>query len=116
MKHLLRALSIAFVLLLSACGDAPAGDPTYSGEIQPLFNAKCVSCHIGGSSGSYDLNSYAGTMGAGSDSVPNVIAGRPDSSLLYTKVADGAHPVSSPVDSTQLRRMRTWIEKGALNN
>lgn len=35
---------------------------TYSKSIKPIFDSKCISCHVAGTSGNCDLDSYENTM------------------------------------------------------
>ncbi len=66
---------------------APAGALTWAADVGPaLAAAGCVGCH--GTAGDYGLDTYAATMSAGSDAVPNVIPGD-DGSELIAWVEDG---------------------------
>ncbi len=107
------------LLLLIAC--APTGsvpeDPSYASDVQPLFNTSCVGCHGSGQqNGDYRLDSHTGVLGGGSDSVPNVIPGRPDSSRLFGRLDEGTMPPSGPLDSTKVHTVRNWIDRGAKDN
>jgi len=86
-------------LILYACGEvrAPgpgrdAVEPTYLAQIQPLLSRRCVSCHSTTSlAGGYDLSTYVGVLGAGSDDVRNAIAGDGTSRLLLKLANDPKH-------------------------
>jgi hypothetical protein len=77
----LLAASIGFIVTLeSACGGGsptapdtagPVQDPatatslTFTGDVQPILNNDCVSCHGGsGAASGYDVRTYAGVMRA----------------------------------------------------
>lgn len=86
------------------------GPISFSGDIQPIFDGKCVACH--GSSGGLGLesdNSYA-----------NIVPDRvnldvPVESLIYAKaLPTGSHP--SKYNATEAQLVLTWIEQGAENN
>ena len=117
-------LPFAALLLAAACGTPTAGvpaDPSYASNIQPIFDAHCVSCHGGPSpKAGYSLASRAGAMGNGSDSLPNVVPGNADSSKLYRKVAGvetPQMPLGRPaLDSQKLQTIRNWVNKGAKDN
>lgn len=120
----MRLLSFVTVLgLLAGCngdhGLVPV-DPSYAAEVQPILNARCVGCHSAtGPSGSYSLTSRAGALGNGSDSVPNVIAGRADSSKLYLRITTEPPlmPQGGPqLDTVSTGTIRNWIDKGAKDN
>jgi predicted CxxxxCH...CXXCH cytochrome family protein len=89
------------LLLLGGCGEVrrppttrSSGSATYRDQIKPLLEARCVRCH-GGADGRrdalYDLSSYVGVMGPGTDETRNAIAG--DESSLLLKKLDAADPL-----------------------
>jgi hypothetical protein len=96
-------------------------DPSYANDVQPIFNASCLSCHSGTSpSGGYSLASRAGALGNGSDTVPNVIPNSADSSKLYRRVVGTEAPQmplgQAPLDTVKTATIRNWIDKGAKDN
>src|SRR5689334_18303384 len=69
-----------------ASAKAAAAPPSFSNDIRPLFQAKCVRCHGGKATrGGLDLTTPAGAV-KGGESGPVIVPGRPDDSLLYEKV------------------------------
>jgi hypothetical protein len=117
MKHLILP---AILLLLIGCATTPAEvktDPSWSNDIQPLFNTSCASCHSGASpAAGYDLSSRAGAFGPGTDTVPNVIPGQPASSELQTRLTNGSMPPTGKWDSTRVQTVSNWISRGAKDN
>jgi hypothetical protein len=124
-----RALAILFVtLLFVGCGSQPAApaapkaEVTFAKDIQPMLSQTCMPCHAGGkdAKGSYDLTGYAGVMGNGSDSIPDVIPGKADSSLLYLRLTGALQPqmpkARPPLNAGQLTTVKKWIDQGAKNN
>ncbi len=134
MKHrtILAPFVIVSALALAACSDD--GDPTdpgigdgpvtFSGTIQPIFNARCTDHHgPGGSCGLYlrEGSSYDNLGGIDSPnySAPRVAKGDPDASVLYNKVAGTGvfgqqMPAGqTPLSSAQIEAIRTWIADGA---
>jgi hypothetical protein len=125
----MKAIALLFTaLLIAGCGGQPAqtraSDATasFAKDIQPMLNQSCMPCHAGGKDarGSYDLTSYAGTMGNGLDSIPNTIPGNADSSILYLRLT-GAVPPQMPkgrpaLNAGQLATIKKWIDQGAKNN
>ena len=75
-------------LLLVGCGELRQGDDseateTYTAMVAPLLKARCVSCHGSASpAGKYDLSTYRGLLGPGSDTARNVAPGDKTSRLL----------------------------------
>jgi hypothetical protein len=126
-EHSLKALALIFSsLLVVGCGSQPAapaaGGVSFAQDIQSILTQTCMPCHAGGkdAKGSYDLTCYSGTMGGGSDSIPNVIPGNADSSTLYLRLT-GAVPPQMPkgrpaLDAAQLTTIKKWIDQGAKNN
>lgn len=79
----------------AGCSQARKLDPDvrrcagWKENIGPLLLGKCVSCHQGAmAGGGYDLATYAGVLGGGSDAMPNAVAGDRDSTLI--KILDPA--------------------------
>ena len=123
MKKMPKSISlfsaIAALLFSTSCKKeylqtAPPPDPnvpvSYSADIQPFFNARCVSCH----------GSVAPNLAA-SVSYNNLIQGgyinlaTPENSLLYTKINVGGS-MEGYANSTERQMTLLWIEQGALNN
>jgi hypothetical protein len=131
----MKALALLFAaLLIAGCGSQPAApatpktetpataDVSFAKDIQPILTQTCMPCHAGGKDarGSYDLTCYSGTMGNGSDSIPNVIPGNADSSTLYLRLTGAVAPqmpkARPPLDAGQLTTIKKWIDQGAKNN
>lgn len=122
MKFIPLALAMlpAFLGCTTAPSDVPA-DPSYSSDIQPIFNSSCITCHSDAApSGAYSLSSRAGALGAGSDTVPNVVPDNADSSKLYRRIigteAPQMPPGQAPLDTVKTATIRNWIDKGAKDN
>jgi hypothetical protein len=134
--------SILWLPLACGCGSDPVNMPppqsgdtiSFAQHIQPIFNARCISCHQDGTfaSGSGIAmrltadRSFATTVNQPSSqnaSLTLVVPGDSATSLLYLKVSQNSPPVgsrmpllSSPLSSTDLGLIRDWIDQGALNN
>ncbi len=114
------------VLLISAaclaCGsDKPTenNDGLTFNDIQPLLQAKCVSCHTtGADSAGLTLDSWASLI-RGSRFGEVIIAFDPVNSLLVERTSNGmssAHPAefgASTLSSTQIDKFTQWILEGA---
>ena len=70
-------------------------------DVQPVIQARCVSCHSGeAAAAGYDMYTYNGVLGGGSDATPNAIAGEPASAVLEAVrpgLAAGPHATLSDV-------------------
>ncbi len=111
------------------------GTVSLSRDIQPIFNARCTSCHSPG----FPTNTIVGirmvlTPGDAFTSLVNqpssqrpdltlVEPGDAESSLLWLKVSSNNPPVGSTMplfgsrlSSTELGLVRDWINQGALDN
>lgn len=115
----------AFLLLaLLGCTTTPSdvpSDPSYSTDIQPIFNSSCITCHSDAApSGAYSLTGRAGAIGVGSDTVPNVVPNDAASSKLYRRIAGTEAPQmpqgQAPLDTVKTAAIRNWIDKGAKDN
>jgi hypothetical protein len=90
----------------------PEGEISYSMDMQPYFDSKCVTCHNGTG---VPLNltpsvSYDELMSGGYVNTTD-----PTSSLLYTKIAPGGS-MEQYSSSTETAMTLKWIEQGAKNN
>ncbi len=129
MKTTKRLSAIIGILLIigfiSSCEKesfvpAPPADPndtippdsiSYSADIQPFWDADCVSCHGGTIPPNLSTGvSYDALTNGGYIDLAN-----PTSSGIYTKIAPGG---SMEQYSTSANTSMTlqWIEEGALNN
>jgi ubiquinol-cytochrome c reductase cytochrome b subunit len=90
--------------------------PTFSGNIEPIFQAQCTLCHNPTNpTAGLDLTSYQGASKLGI-----WVPGKPQDSLLYEKLT-GAIPPQMPLDSTPLppgaiQTIANWIKEGAPDN
>lgn len=114
--------------------DAPVGAATFT-QVYAIITAKCGSCHTTMSSGNLDMgtkmNAYSNLVGKKasgaqclSSGLTRVVAGMPDTSLMYQKVTkDSAAvcgdsmPRARPVlPAGEIATIRSWILDGAKDN
>jgi len=120
----------------SAPADTSDGGPTvsFAADIQPIFSARCTSCHSGGgASGGMSLASgeaYGNLVGVAANCTPGsftrVVAFSTTTSLLWLKTSDDPSKCGSamPLGTAGLKtiapadfaKLETWILEGALNN
>jgi len=100
-------MSGATALVVAACyGMADTMGMTYSNSARHILADNCDSCHSGATpAGNYNTDSYAGVMGAGSDTEANVIAGDANSTLLQKLNSDLDHTVSQ----SEADELYEWI-------
>ncbi len=116
---------LVLAVLVCACqkSEQVKTDPSFKDDIRPIFAASCATsgCHSGGSpSGNYDLTSRAGALGTGTDTTPNVIPGKADSSTCYRRITGDETPQmpqgATPLDNMKSATIRNWINQGAKDN
>jgi len=104
--------------------DSPTAEPvtvaelvSYSKDVQPIFQAKCIECHNSDrTSEDVDLSSYATLMNASSANAV-VVPGDASASLLVSVIEDGSMPKrGSKVTNAQLQKIIDWVNQGALDN
>ena len=86
----------------------------YEDEVQPIFQKHCVKCHSEKNrKAEFDLSSTAGLL-KGGESGAGLVAGKPDESLLYEYLHDGAMPPedSPPLSKQELKTIHQWIQSG----
>lgn len=96
---------------------APAGEISFSNDILPIFESRCVNCHGGQrTSEGLSLKTYD-TLLAGSKNGAVLIAGDADHSLLVELSAQGKMPKRGPkLTPEQVQLLKDWINAGAKNN
>ena len=96
-------------------GPVPSAAPlTFREDIRPILQGNCLPCHSGGrAAGQYDLSSFAGIFGRGSDGVPNVVPGDSGSKLVAVTQPGGNHAdrVGSAANASALRK---WVVEDSL--
>jgi hypothetical protein len=122
-KVMKQRLSLVVVILLVAAagftscekfGIQPIPfDPTtawhFQADIQPIFNANCITCHNGSRSPDLrDGKSYS-ALSKGYVTAPA------ESSRLYVKISTDSQHVPRTSD-TEKQKILYWIKQGALNN
>ena len=100
--------------------NAAAAGSFYAKHIDPILDAKCVSCHGEGKrEGGLRLDSYAQLMRGGKDGAV-VVAGQAERSLIYERItlpAGDKHLMPAegrpPLKAEEIEWIRAWIEQGA---
>ncbi len=134
-------LALLCATLLASCQgevNLPGADSgravLFDNDIQPIFEARCVSCHRQGAFANLSGIDLVLTTGQSYDSLVNqpssqddaltlVAPGNSAGSLLFQKVSSNAPPVGSTMplfgerlSSTELALIRDWIDQGAMDN
>ena len=129
----MKVLSLLFAaLLVAGCGSQPkapaAAEPkaptepkdevSFATDVHPILSRSCLPCHSGtpDAKSSYALASYAEVMAKGKDSLPNVVAGSLDGSLLYQVMKDGKMPPAGPLPPAEVELIKKWVAQGAKDN
>jgi hypothetical protein len=115
MRRTLIVLTGVLLLFLASCEkyiipppEVPEG-VSYSADVQPIFDDKCVSCHSGGMPPDLRAEfSYDELIDGGYVNTDN-----PEESELYTKLL-GTH--SSRATEEEKAIILGWITEGAQNN
>ncbi len=86
-----------------------AGGPTYTANIQPLFEASCGACHGDAKAGGLKLTTYADAL-AGAASGPVIVPNDAAGSKLV-QIQSGQHFANLSADALDL--VKQWIAAGA---
>jgi len=95
--------------------NAPPQNVSYSGDLQPIFDANCTA------SGCHGADSHVPILLA-EESYNSLMAGGfvntqiPTESILYKELASGAMPTTGKLPSSQIQMVLDWIKLGAPNN
>jgi uncharacterized membrane protein len=95
---------------------------SFSRDIQPLFNQRCVFCHgpnsivATGAPNGLMLDTYENVI-FGSNFLPVLQAGQPENSTIVTMLEKGTMPAQGgPLSEGQIALVRNWIAQGAPDN
>jgi len=114
-------------LTLVAHGEAQSShtkaDVSFSEDVTPILEGKCVICHGGPDENGaitkemeLDLTSYDALM-VGSEFGPIVEPGNAEDSVLWMMIELGDMPQEGePLTTEELEVIKTWIAEGAQNN
>ena len=95
-------------------GDGEPVVVSFSGDIQPIFDKNCVSCHKTGGTAP-DLSPTKAYQSLNNSKYIN--AQSPDQSLIYKYVSPTATTHSRKhYTATEAQYVLVWIEQGAKNN
>jgi hypothetical protein len=90
---------------------------SYSKDVQPLWDASCISCHKAGATAP-DLTS-ANSYSALTANNKYVVPGNASASQVYKLMTGTASPLMPPggkISDSKLAIVEKWINDGALNN
>jgi hypothetical protein len=115
----------AFSMLAVGCAQEPP-QVSFSKDIQPILNERCGECHSDSGAGvqksGLDMSSYDSLM-RGTRFGPVIEPGNSVSSTLVLLVEGKADPSikmphagAKPLSSSEIAKIRTWIDQGAKNN
>ncbi len=95
-----------------------SSSPSFSADIQPIFNRSCVACH--GSLGGWDGSTYEAAIESGINA-PVVLPGDGEGSILGQKVLGTQTygtimPPGGRFSPEEIQLIINWIDAGALDN
>lgn len=103
----------------SALAEAHSGRVKFTQHVKPILEAKCVACHNGEAlPGKVDLSHREAAQKTGGLGLW-IVPGKPDQSLVLTKVCGGFDPmkamppVGQQITTEELALLRKWITEGA---
>ena len=116
---------IGYLALTSPSEKAPEAAPpasaateaSFSGQVLPVFEARCQQCHGGGrAEAGLNLATHAGTM-AGASYGPVVIPGSAETSLLVQVIVSDEMPLGGrKLTDSEIQTISDWVDAGAPDN
>jgi hypothetical protein len=86
----------------------------FDAEVAPILARRCLDCHSGPEpKGKLDLSRHASAL-AGGEGGAVIVAGKPDESPLWERVAAGEMPPKAPLSDAEKAAIRAWIGSGAV--
>jgi len=97
--------------------DAPAEAVSFSADVLPILQDRCVRCHGGQKTEEgLDLTSFASLM-AGSSNGEVIASGDAENSFLIQQVVEGEMPKrGNPLTAEQIQILTDWVNAGAEDN
>jgi len=89
---------------------------TYDADLKPYFDGSCATsgCHDAASAlGGYNMSTYEGILGNGSDSTPNAIPGDANS-LLIVKMSTGQSMSGFVGGQANFDMVQKWVVEDSL--
>jgi hypothetical protein len=107
----MNRLAIVVTITLAATNDLPAAPPDFDRDVAPVLVKRCAGCHSGvNPKGDLDLTRKANVLSGES---PLVVAGWPEKSTLWNRVASGEMPPKNPLKEEEKDILKGWIGAGA---
>ena len=107
----------AFCILwiLTCASQATGGDGgAFDSRIAPILARRCLDCHSGSDpKGKLDLSTRSAAMRGGKGG-PAIIAGKPDDSPVWERIAADEMPPDAPLPEAERLALRDWIGRGAV--
>ncbi|WP_265592990.1 DUF1553 domain-containing protein [Verrucomicrobium sp. BvORR034] len=98
----------------------PADGVDYYRDVQPILEAKCYSCHQGGSAkGKLGLDTLAAALKGGKSDGPAIVPGKPAESALFIRATADPDEImppegkGEPLNRAELATLERWIAEGA---
>ena len=96
----------------------------YEDMLQPIFEAKCMSCHNDQrAKGDFVMSTYPDVLAGGKGETPSVTSGKPEESELFKRVvlpedhADRMPPEGkTPLSHHEIDLLKFWIAAGATDS
>jgi uncharacterized membrane protein len=118
-------LLTGIVANLGGCAKEPPKQISFSGQIQPIIQSRCIECHTTGGQGfqasGLSMETYDSLM-KGTKFGPVIKPGDPVSSTLMRLIEGKADPSirmphgKKPLTDEQIDLFKEWISQGAKNN
>ena len=110
---------------LAGCAKEPQKEVSFSGQIQPIIQERCIECHATGGQGfqtsGLNMETYDSLM-KGTKFGPVIKPGDAVSSTLMRLIEGKADPSirmphgKQPLTDEQIKLFKEWINQGAKNN
>ena len=129
-RHSIMSLLVVALLVGAGC----TRQVSFSQDVRPMLNAKCLSCHDGSSEGSaqsgFSVKTYDSVI-TGTKLGKVIVPGDAVSSTLYRLIAHKASPEiqmpphhaqslakgkAEPLTQGEIDTVKLWIDQGAKNN
>lgn len=123
--YVFASILIGIVANLSGCAKEPQKEISFSTQIQPIIQARCIECHATGGQGyqasGLSMETYDSLM-KGTKFGPVIKPGDSVSSTLMRLIEGKADPSirmphgKQPLTDEQIKLFKEWINQGAKNN
>jgi len=115
----MRPLCVIIAAVIGQGAFVAQAQPSFTGEIAPILEAKCSSCHSAEKAkGGYRVHTFEALLQPGKSKKPSIVPHAPEESEVFKRITakdedDRMPQKDEPLSAAQIELFRSWIASGA---